>query len=71
MTKRHELTDAQWQKIKPLLSPEKPRTGRPNLDHRVLLNGMIWRAKTGTLWRDLAGTVWQVENSVQSLVTLA
>lgn len=53
MTKRHELTDAQWEKIKPLLPPEKPKTGRPNLGHRTLLNGMIWRAKTGTPWRDL------------------
>lgn len=53
MTKRHELTDAQWEKIKPLLPPEKPKTGRPNLDHRLVLNGMIWRAKTGTPWRDL------------------
>lgn len=53
MTKRHELTDTQWEKIKPLLPPEKPKTGRTNHDHRTLLNGMIWRAKTGTPWRDL------------------
>jgi len=53
MTRRHELTDAQWEKIKPLLPPEKPRTGRTNHDHRTLLNGMIWRTKTGTPWRDL------------------
>jgi len=53
MTKRHELTDAQWEKIKPLLPPEKPKTGRTNHDHRTLLNGMICRAKTGTPWRDL------------------
>lgn len=53
MTKRHELTDTQWEKVKPLLPPEKPKTGRTNLDHRMMLNGMIWRAKTGTPWRDL------------------
>ena len=53
MTKRHELTDTQWEKIKPLLPPEKPKTGRTNHDHRTLLNGKIWRAKTGTPWRDL------------------
>jgi transposase len=53
MTKRHELSDAQWEKLKPLLPPEKPKTGRTNHDHRTLLNGMIWRAKTGTPWRDL------------------
>ena len=53
MRKRHELTDEQWDKIKPLLPPEKPKTGRPNQEHRTMLNGMIWRAKTGTPWRDL------------------
>jgi transposase len=53
MIRRHELTDGQWEKIKPLLPPEKPRTGRTNHDHRRLLNGMIWRTKTGTPWRDL------------------
>jgi len=53
MSRRHELTDAQWEKIKALLPPEKPKTGRTNHAHRTLLNGMIWRAKTGTPWRDL------------------
>ena len=53
MTKRHELTDKQWEKLKPLLPPEKPKMGRPNQDHRRLLNGMMWRAKTGAPWRDL------------------
>jgi len=53
MRKRHELTDEQWEKIKPLLPPEKPKTGRPNGEHRSVLNGMIWRAKTGAPWRDL------------------
>jgi transposase len=53
MRKRHELTDEQWEKIKPLLPPERPKTGRPNQAHRTLLNGMIWRAKTGAPWRDL------------------
>jgi transposase len=52
MTKRHELTDAQWVRITPLLPPQKPKTGRTNHDHRTLLNGIIWRAKTGTPWRD-------------------
>ncbi len=53
MSRRHELTDSQWEGIKPLLPPEKLKTGRRNLDHRQVLNGMIWRAKTGAPWRDL------------------
>jgi transposase len=53
MTKRHELTDTQWEKLRGLLPPEKPKAGRPNQDHRMMLNGMIGRAKTGTSGRDL------------------
>jgi transposase len=50
---RHALTDGQWEQLAPLLPPAKPRTGRPNLDHRCILNGILWRLKTGAPWRDL------------------
>ena len=48
-----ELTDARWARIAPLLPPQKPRTGRPAHDHRTLLAGMLWVARTGAAWRDL------------------
>ena len=51
--RRHELTDEQWQRLAPLLPPERPRTGRPNRTHRQILNGIHWRLKTGAPWRDL------------------
>ncbi len=56
--KRHELTDVQWRRLKPLLPPERPHTGRPNHDHRIILNGIIlngilWGLRTGAPWRDL------------------
>jgi transposase len=50
---RHELTDAQWAHLAPLLPPERPTTGRPNLDHRQIVNGILWRLTTGAPWRDL------------------
>jgi transposase len=50
---RRELTDAQWQRLEPLLPPQKPRTGRPNDDHRRILNGILWIHRTGAPWRDL------------------
>src|SRR5712692_8994717 len=50
---RHELTDDQWTRLEPLLPPRKPRVGRENLDHRPVLNGMLWRCKTGSPWRDM------------------
>ncbi|MCW0210943.1 MAG: IS5 family transposase [Achromobacter sp.] len=51
--RRYELTDAQWERLEPLLPPEKPWTGRPNDDHRSILNGIFWILRTGAPWRDL------------------
>lgn len=51
--KRHELTDEQWEQLEPLLPPRKPETGRTNLDHRMVVNGILWVLKTGAPWRDL------------------
>lgn len=53
MVRRHELTDAEWDVLRPLLPPQRPRTGRPAKDHRTILNGILWRLKTGAPWRDL------------------
>lgn len=51
--RRHELTDEQWQRLEPLLPPQKPKTGHPNLDHRMVVNGIVWILRTGAPWRDL------------------
>ena len=50
---RPELTDEQFAKLAPLLPPQKPRTGRPNNDHRTVLEGICWVLRTGAPWRDL------------------
>ena len=50
---RYALTDAQWRRLEPLLPPERPRTGRPNHDHRTILDGILWVLRTGAPWRDL------------------
>lgn len=52
-TRRHELTDQQWAQLRPLLPPQKPPTGRPAVDHRRILNGILWLLRTGAPWRDL------------------
>src|SRR5215212_954754 len=49
----HELTDVQWERLRPLLPPHKPRTGRPAKDHRTVLNGILWILRTGSPWRSL------------------
>lgn len=54
MTKRrHELDDEQWAQLAALLPPEKPKTGRPSLAHRQVVNGILWVLRTGAPWRDL------------------
>ncbi len=53
MVGRGELTDEQWAELEPLLPPERPRTGRPNKDHRAVVNGIVWKLRTGAPWRDL------------------
>ena len=50
---RGDLTDAQWKRLAPLLPPQKPKTGRPAKDHRLIINGILWILRTGAPWRDL------------------
>lgn len=54
MLRRYELTDEEWRRIAPLLSPENTRKqGRPQKDNRTILNEMIWLAHSSTPWCDL------------------
>ena len=50
---RGELNHQQWERLKPLLPPQKPHTGKPNNDHRTIINGILWILRTGAPWRDL------------------
>ena len=53
MRHRGELTDQEWERLQPLLPAEKPERGRPNTDHRRIIDGILWRERTGAPWRDL------------------
>jgi transposase len=48
-----DLTNAQWERLQPLLPPQKPPTGRPATDHRRILNGLWWILRTGAPWHDV------------------
>ncbi|MFI9778780.1 transposase [Streptomyces sp. NPDC051956] len=48
---RRELSDEKWEFVRPLL-PESWR-GWKRLDGRTVLNGIVWKFRTGTAWRDV------------------
>ena len=53
MDRERELTGEQWAVLEPLLPPARPRTGRPNKGHRLVVEAILWRLRTGAPWRDL------------------
>jgi transposase len=51
---RGDLADEQWQRIAAYLPPERSgKRGHPYLEHRRILNGMLWIDRTRAPWRDL------------------
>ncbi|MFF2411215.1 transposase [Streptomyces sp. NPDC058092] len=50
---RHDLTNAQWAKLEPLL-PVGSKPGRPPVrTKRQLIDGIRWRTRAGAPWRDV------------------
>ena len=47
------LTDEQWELVRPLLRPQRGEIGRPPNDHRTVLGGILWVARTGSSWREM------------------
>ncbi|MFS0704278.1 transposase, partial [Cellulomonas sp. 179-A 9B4 NHS] len=56
------LTDAQWEQVVQLLPSSQGRPGRPFRDHRQVVEGIVYRYRTGIAWRDLPGEFgpWQM-----------
>ncbi|MDP9868986.1 MULTISPECIES: IS5 family transposase [Streptosporangium] len=53
VTRRFDLTDAQWAVLEPLL-PVAKRPGRPSRwTKRQLIDGIRWRVRIGAPWRDV------------------
>ena len=53
MNRRFELTDQEWDRLAPLLPAMTPQRGGSWRDHRQVLNGILFRTRTGVPWRDL------------------
>jgi putative transposase len=50
---RSVLTDAQWQRIEPLLPGRVGHVGGTAPDNRLFLEAVLWIIRTGAPWRDL------------------
>ncbi len=47
------LTDTHWEQLRPLLPAPKPRKGHPAVDHRPIVEGILWVVRTGSAWREV------------------
>lgn len=65
MSRERVLTDAQWVRIAQFMPSSDGVKSRPFRDHRQVVEGVIYRFRTGIAWRDLPGsfgpwqTVWK------------
>ena len=62
-----DVTDAQWQRIEPLLPVPRWQpggSGRPPRDRRQMVNGLLYLTKTGCPCGSVALLFWPVENGV-------
>ena len=50
---RRILSDAQWERVAPLLPGKPGDPGRSGADNRLFLEAVLWIARTGSPWRDL------------------
>lgn len=50
---RAVLSDAQWERIAPLLPGKDGDPGRSGENNRRSLEGMLWLVRAGAPWRDL------------------
>lgn len=65
MARHHELTDAQWERIRGLLHGKTGDPGRTAADNRLFVNAVLFVLKIGIPWEDLPerygkpNTIWK------------
>jgi transposase len=47
------MSDEEWACLEPFVIERGPLSGRPPRNHRLVLDGAFWVARTGVPWRDL------------------
>jgi transposase len=65
MSRSAVLSDAQWSRVEALMPSSDGQRGRPFREHRQVIEGIVYRLRTGVAWRDLPAsfgpwqTVWK------------
>ena len=65
MVRAGVLSDEMWARVEPLLPCSDGRAGRPFRNHRQVIEGVVYRLRTGVPWRHLPAefgpwqTVWK------------
>ncbi len=65
MSRSVVLSDAQWERIAPFMPSSDGKRGNRFRDHRTVVEGIVYRFRTGIAWRDLPErfgpwqTVWK------------
>lgn len=67
--RRFDLTEYEWSIIQPLL-PQKLR-GVPWADDWRVINGILWRFRTGSAWADIPERYGPAQDLLQPLCPLA
>jgi transposase len=57
-----ELSDFEWEIIRPFLPP-RSRVGWPRADDRMVLNGILYVLTTGCRWMDIPLGIVSVDSS--------
>ena len=55
---RRQLTDEQWARIADLVPGKLSDSGRTGKDTRLLLDAVLWIARTGSPWAAIRPTPW-------------
>ena len=51
--RRHDMSDAVWERLRPHLPGGEGKQGRPAYDNRRFSDAVYWILRTGSPWRDL------------------
>lgn len=70
MSVRLVITDAMWDRIKPLM-PADPVRGRRWADHRRTPEAIVWKYRTGSPWRDLPDELGSFQTAHKRLLRWA